>query len=338
MTANVHSDHRRLLTLLRGFEISRALRLVADLGVADRIDPDVPRRTSGLADECGVDPAQLIRVLRGLASVEVFRLGDDEMVAHSPMSVLLRTDTPRSLHHAARFWTERTSWRAWEHLDAALHGEVPHERAWGVGRFEHLRRDEGAARIFDESMAHFTDGRHQAIADSYDFGPIRTVVDVGGGNGEALRRILDRFEHLLGIVYDRADVVGAIGDGDRMGGRIATVAGDFFDRAPGGGDLYLLVCVLHDWGDDDCTRILRSCRAASQPGTRLLVCERVLEPDPLRGDPMDYLVDLQMMAMYGSGRERTEREFRRLLAAGGYSLERIHGTSSQISILEATAT
>lgn len=333
------SEHGRQLTfLLRGFQISRLLRVVADLGLADRVGSDESRPVIEVAAECGVDAQQLTRVIRCLASQDVFRLSENAEVSHSPMSLLLRTDDDDTLHHAARFWTDRSSWRAWEEMDTVLHGGVPHEQAWGAARFELLRRDPDAAERFDQAMAHSSDGRHQAIADSYDFSGVDTVVDVGGGNGGALRQILGRFGHLGGVLYDHDDLTAADADLDLLDGRIRAESGDFFERVPADGDLYLLVCVLHDWSDDDCDRILQSCRTASRPGTKLLVCDRVLESDPSHGDPMDYLVDVQMMAMYGTGRERTEGEFRRVLERNGYELERILATPSTVSIVEAIAT
>jgi hypothetical protein len=44
---------------------------------------------------------------------------------------------------------------------------------------------------------------------------------------------------------------------------------------------------------------------------------------------------MQMMAMFGSARERTEAEFRELLAAAGFDLLRVIATASPVSILEA---
>ncbi len=335
-SASRETERARLDLLLRGFQVSRLLRLVADLSIADGVQDGGDRTVADLAADCEVDTTQLTRVIRALASVGVFCLTEQGVVSHTPMSRLLRTDVEASLHHGARFWTEPGSWRAWEELDVALRNGVPHEQAWGVDRFDYLRRHQDTARIFDQFMSHCPDGRHQAVADSYDFSGIDTIVDVGGGNGEALRRILGRFDAPRGVLYDRHDVVSAVDDGDLVEGRIRVEGGDFFQRVPSGADLYLLVCVLHDWSDKDCERILKSCRVAMKPGGRLLVCERVMEPDPSRGDPFDYLLDVQMMAMYGTARERTESEFRDLLERWGFALTHLHETSSPVSILEAS--
>lgn len=330
------SDDRLALDLLiRGFEVSRMLRLVADLRIADKIGPDANCSIADLALKCEVLQPPLLRILRALAAFKVFRIETDGTIAHTPRSLLLRTDTRNSLHHGARFWTSRGSWRAWEHLDAVLEGKNPHEVAWGTHRFDYLREHTEEARVFDAFMANFPDNRHQALAAAYDFSHSKLIIDIGGGNGEALRRILDRYPDARGVILDREDVVAAIGPDELAGGRIAATGGSFFDEVPTGGDRYLLVRVLHDWADDDVVRILRTCRAAMQTPARLLIVESILEPDPTRGRVTEYLIDMQMMAMFGNARERTETEFRELLGTAGFELARVISTSAPVSILEA---
>src|SRR5205823_3006270 len=131
----------------------------------------------------GVLAAPLLRVLRALAAIHIFRLSAGGDVGQTPRSLLLRTDTPNSLHYSARFWTSPGSWRAWESLDTALTGGVPHEAAWSTGRFEYLRTHPEEARIYDTMMAHFPDDRHAAIAATYDFSAARLICDIGSGMG-----------------------------------------------------------------------------------------------------------------------------------------------------------
>ena len=223
------ADHERtaLDLLLKGFQVSRMLRVVADLGVADRIAPDGRVALDDLAAACGVHSQPLLRVLQALASFGVFSVTAEGSVAHTPRSRLLRTDAPNSLHHAARFWTAPGSWRAWEELDAAMTGGVPHEAAWGQGRFAYLREHPEEARLFDAMMANFPDNRHAALAAAYDFSGARLICDVGGGNGAALRHILGRFPLAawLGVRPGgrcaRHPAGGADGGADRGGGRAA---------------------------------------------------------------------------------------------------------------------
>jgi hypothetical protein len=327
-------DRVALDLLIRGFQVSRMLRLVADLGIADKIPKEGNCNVRDLAIACAVLATPLLRVLRALAAFGIFRIGADGSVAHSPRAVLLRTDEPNSLHYGARFWTAPGSWKAWGALDAALVGDIPYQVAWNTSRFQYLREHPEEARNFDAFMANFPDHRHQAVAASYDFSGTALITDIGGGNGEALRRILSRFPGPRGLVFDRDDVIAAIPPDARSGGRIDVLGGSFFDLVPEGADIYLLVRVLHDWSDDDCIRILRNCRTAMTGSARLLIVEQILEPDPTLGRPAGYLIDTQMMAMFGTARERTESEFGELLQTSGLALARVIATTSPVSIVE----
>lgn len=334
--ANDPNDDRAALDLLvRGFQVSRMLRLVADLGVADRIAPEAQIDIEPLAVACGAQPQPLVRVLRALAAFDVFTVSVDGAIGHTPRSRLLRTDTPNSMHHSARFWAGPGSWSAWGMLDAAMTGGVPHEVAWNMSRFEYLRAHPDEARNFDAMMANFPDNRHAAISATYDFSAASLIADIGGGNGAMLRHILARFPASRGLLVDREDVVGAVRPDDLLDGRIQAVGGSFFDGIPSGADIYMLVRVLHDWSDEDCVRILRACRTAMKSDAVLLVCEQIFEPDPAKSRATGYLVDTQMMAMFGSARERTEREFSRLLSESGFALRKVIPTRSPVWIVEA---
>ena len=333
--ASPDDDHLALNLLVQGFKISRLLRLVADVQIADRIAPNETCQIADLATACGVLSEPLHRALRALAAFKIFHVSADGSIRHTSRSLLLRTDTPNSLHHAVRALTAPSSWRAWEFLDAALRGEVPHEAAWGATRFNYLREHPDEARIFDAFMANHPDDRHRVVAEAYDFSAADLIVDIGGGNGEALRNILGRFPRAQGLVFDREDVVKAIAPTMLAGGRIRTQGGSFFEEIPTGANIYLLVRVLHDWADDDALRILRTCRVAMKDEARLVIAETILDADPSLGHPVQYFMDVQMMAMYGGARERSEAEFERLLNMAGFVLLRTISAASPVSILEA---
>ena len=214
-------------------------------------------------------------------------------------------------------------------------GGVPHVAAWNMTRFGYLRVHPDEARSFDAMMANFPDNRHPAVAAAYDFSGAKLIADIGGGNGAALRHILPRFPAVRGLLFDRDDVVNAVQTADLLDGRIETAGGSFFNNVPRGADIYILIRVLHDWPDDDCRRILRSCRTAMGSDAVLLIGDQILEPEPARGRPTGYLVDAQMMAMFGSARERTSDEFANLLSESGFTLRQFIPTQSPVWIIEA---
>jgi hypothetical protein len=212
---------------------------------------------------------------------------------------------------------------------------VPHEAAWGTGRFAYLRDHQDEARVFDAFMANFPDDRHAAVAEAYDFSNAGLIADIGGGNGEMLRQILARHPSPRGLVLDRPDVVAAITPDRLADGRMSVTGRNFFEGIPAGCDTYMMVRVLHDWSDEDALQILSRCKAAMHAGSRLLVVEGLLPANPSEGRPTEYLIDLQMMAMFGAARERTQAEFAELLDEAGLKLARVVATRSPVSIIEA---
>ena len=75
------------------------------------------------------------------------------------------------------------------------------------------------------------------------------------------------------------------------------------------------------------------CHRALNPGGTLLLVEMVIpadnQPSPAQA------MDLNMLVLLG-GRERTEDEYRALLGATGFRLERVIPTHSPFSVIEAT--
>jgi hypothetical protein len=109
------------------------------------------------------------------------------------------------------------------------------------------------------------------------------------------------------------------------------VAGDFFNGLPHG-DTYLLSHILHNWDDAHCTRILQSCRTATAPAGRILIFERLM-PEHSTEPEEATEADMRML-MFTGGRQRTEAEYRRLLAGAGLQITRIVPTSSSRWVLE----
>jgi hypothetical protein len=68
------------------------------------------------------------------------------------------------------------------------------------------------------------------------------------------------------------------------------------------------------------------------PNARLLLIELVVLPGNQHSQAK--LLDL-LMLVYAGGRERTEPDYRTLLASAGLSLDRVIPTSGPVSILEA---
>lgn len=336
MTSPTVHPAQRIVDLGFGFIFSAALSTAAELGVADRLTQG-PRSAASLAEELGVDARSLYRVLRLLASVEVFSEDDTGRFSLTPAADCLRTDTPGSLRSAVLMLTQRIFWApAGELTETVRTGRNPFERIFGASFFDFLTKDATQGAIFHRGMSSLSDMENGPIAGSYDFTPVRRVVDVGGGHGGFLLEVLEAAPHVRGVLYDHRHVlaearIAQAGFADRC----ELVEGDFFESVPSGADAYVLKRILHDWSDEVCVRILRNCREAMVEHGRVLVVDTVIPPGsaPHGGK----VLDVMMMASLPGGRERTEEELGKLFAQAGLRLSRVIHTPAALSITEAVA-
>ena len=84
--------------------------------------------------------------------------------------------------------------------------------------------------------------------------------------------------------------------------------------------------VIHDWPDIDAARILRNTRSVMRLDGTLLLMERIADS---AAHPSG-LMELLMLVLGGC--ERTEADFRSLLADTGFSLTRIISTKASTLI------
>ena len=87
-----------MIQLGSAYIVSRALYVVAELGVADILATG-PRTSAELANVTGVDARSLYRVLRTLASEGVFSEDGGQLFRLTPLGATLRSDSPGSLRN-----------------------------------------------------------------------------------------------------------------------------------------------------------------------------------------------------------------------------------------------
>ena len=294
----------RIWELQRGALTTRALALVADLGVADRL-ADGPCSVEELAHTVGAHEDTLHRILRALASDGVFAEVEPGVFRNTEASELLRVPSLRAFAHLfGGVW-----YAAAGDLEAKT-ATATFQRTHGTDFWSWLAQRPSERAAFDTAMVDGYESRVARLA-SVGWSGDETVVDVGGGNGSLLLEFLRDRPGLRGIVFDLPETVR---DESVFDDRLEFVAGSFFERVPEG-DVYVLSTILHDWDDESATAILRCVRAAAPTEARLVILDGVIAPGN-EPDGTKWL-DLLMLALF-AGRERDEAQWRALLADGGF--------------------
>jgi hypothetical protein len=207
-------------------------------------------------------------------------------------------------------------------------GAPAFDRVHGAAYYDYLDANPAENELFNRTMGVTSLAPAVAALDQCDLTGVRRLVDVGGGVGTLLASLLERYPGMTGVVQDLPEVLrDAQGHLAELGvaDRVELAAASFFDHVVPGADAYLLSRVLHNWSDADCLRILARVREAAPAGSRLLIVDSVL-PEAGGLHP-GFLADLFMLVILG-GKERTEEDWRGLLDAAGFRVQRVHGAQA----------
>jgi SAM-dependent methyltransferase len=323
-----------LFQMATGYWISQAIYVAAKLGIADLLTSG-PQSCVALATSTGSDASSLFRLMRALTSVGIFvRVGRDGF-ALSRLAESLQTEAPGSLRAMVITIGEIHYQACGNLLHSVQTGSPAFNDVFGTSLFDHLRQNVDAADAFNQGMANVSSMLAYAVLMAYDFAEITSIVDIGGGQGNFLEKILQFNPDIKGTVFDTDSTIERAEQqfgNDPWARRCSYVTGDFFDSVPPGSDAYLLCGVIHDWDDARAVRILRNCRWAMAEQGRVIIVDMVV-PDT-DAPSFSKLLDLNMLVMNG-GRERTQAEFCALLDAAGCKLTRVVPTMAPQSIIEA---
>ena len=201
---------------------------------------------------------------------------------------------------------------------------------WLVATPPHLTHFDSFMSAYRAGKASWCDPGFYPVAErlveGFDSGASDVLlVDVGGGRGHDLLEFATRTEALPRpgriILQDREPVIATVEDTETQ--PFESQPHDFFTPQPvKAARAYFLHSILHDWGDDDGVRILENLRPALKRGySRVLLNEIVLseEKPTLAATSMD-----MMMLAHFAVRERTEADWRAILAKAGLKVVNIY--------------
>ncbi|XP_051150773.1 acetylserotonin O-methyltransferase-like [Andrographis paniculata] len=221
------------------------------------------------------------------------------------------------------------------------------EAANGADLWKYNAANRSFSELFNEGMAcvaKFTVSN--VIEDcAYVFEGINTLVDVGGGNGTTLRAIVKACPWITRAVnFDLPHNVSSFSsDHDD---RIEHVGGDMFVSIPSA-DTTFLMTVLHDWDDESCVKILKNCGEAIPKGSGKVIIVDIVVDDDKDVDDADNLnkknrrdyhmaLDIAMMAHTSKGKERTWKEWTKVLTSAGFTRHTIkHLAAAPQSVIVA---
>ncbi|TGO45565.1 hypothetical protein BCON_0382g00070 [Botryotinia convoluta] len=332
MKSDVYGPVNNIASHYEEFIHSGCLRALLEAGVFDELPLDEKGMSaSELAQKTNMEEALLIRMMRAVTPI-YFEENSPRVYKQTANSLIFQLEDMRASYKQI--------------MDSKYPDSIKNNpytfahRTNGLNMWDYLSLHPERLRIFNLGMNRIS----SQMVQSYGIFPWLSeyrkmqinddsvlLVDIGGGQGQAIAAIKDIIEGTKGrlILQDREEVM--LENPNPIPG-IEKMTYDFFTPQPVKGALiYHVRRCFHDWPDADCVTILSNIANAMTSTSRLLIAEMVLQ-DEL--DAEATWMDVTMM--FFAGKERSEKQWRQLIEAAGLRLERIYGSEgTTFSVLEA---
>lgn len=334
----------RLIQIGSAYWHSRALYLATHLGIADEL-ADGEQDTRALADRLSLHEENLYRLLRMLASIGIFDEVSHRHFRNSRLSAHLRRDHPQGVREMVLLHNSPQMVRPWvDGLEAAIRsGEVPFVQSHGEELFDYLDSQPEFDALFSSAMDTVEAITGSDYLHDFDWSRFDRLIDVGGAYGSKAIAILQHHPQMRALVFDRPQVAAEARQHWQQRGiqvpleRVEFVGGDMREALPpatGERDLYLFIAVFHGMADEEVAGILRNLqREISQSRASAVIVDTVAQECGI--DPAIASFDMQML-IGTRGRERTEREWRALLAGAGLEIAEIINVRSFAKFIVVT--
>jgi hypothetical protein len=328
--------------MVMGGWIARAISDISRLNIPDIIKKNGAMSAAELV-ATGIDAnaGALERVMRVCASAGIFTEDPQGRFGRTALSDVLTVDSPASVKVISQemggLWL-----KLWTTLaDGIRTGEPQARQICGMEWWDYLNANPKELATFGEAMKSNSVNSMRGVLDKCDFTSVRKVVDVGGGFGHLVVALLEKYQHLKGVLLDVPDLIPVAQENfpisdPRVASRLEYVGADMFESVPPA-DAYILKHIIHDWDDDRCLRVLRNCHDSMETNGRLFCVDSVLPPMGDTGATAAKLSDVLMLLAIG-GKERTKQQWADLYCAAGFQITGITPLHDNLgaSIIEGT--
>jgi SAM-dependent methyltransferase len=315
-----------LMDEVRDFMKSRIILTAAELDLFSFID-EKPCSALTLAHERGFDVRATARILDCLSVMKLLAKIDDQyrvtdkgafLSSHHPETVL-----PMVLHMAHL-------WKTWSGLTDIVKTGPGSQRESG------LKFSEQEWKAFVGAMHVAARALSKNIAEAYDVGRFKKLLDVGGASGTYTIAFLQKNPQLKAIIFDLEEVIPMARervDAEGFSDRVEFVAGDFYeDELPVGCDLALLSAIIHQNSPQENINLYGKVFRALEKGGAILIRDHIMNEDRTK-PPTGTLFAINMLVNTHGGDTYSFSEVKDGLESAGFSDVRLLRTGEKMDCL-----
>ncbi|XP_055124352.1 probable bifunctional dTTP/UTP pyrophosphatase/methyltransferase protein isoform X4 [Symphalangus syndactylus] len=313
----------RLLELIDGFKLSKALFTACKLKVFDLLKDEAPQKAADIASKVDTSACGTERLLDICAAMGVLKKTKQGYSNTETANLYLVSDGEYSLHGFIMQNNDLT-WNLFTYLEFAIReGRNQYHRALGKKAedpFQDVHYQSPETRLrFMQAMHGMAKLTARQVATAFDLSCFSSACDVGGCTGALAQELAREYPHLQVTVFDLPDIMELAAHFQPAGPQAAQIhfaAGDFFRDPLPSAELYVLCRILHDWPDARVHKLLSRVAASCKPGAGLLLVETLLDEE--EREVQGALIQSLNMLVQNEGRVRSLGEYQCLLELHGF--------------------
>ncbi|XP_063491552.1 probable bifunctional dTTP/UTP pyrophosphatase/methyltransferase protein isoform X5 [Symphalangus syndactylus] len=292
----------RLLELIDGFKLSKALFTACKLKVFDLLKDEAPQKAADIASKVDTSACGTERLLDICAAMGVLKKTKQGYSNTETANLYLVSDGEYSLHGFIMQNNDLT-WNLFTYLEFAIReGRNQYHRALGKKAedpFQDVHYQSPETRLrFMQAMHGMAKLTARQVATAFDLSCFSSACDVGGCTGALAQELAREYPHLQVTVFDLPDIMELAAHFQPAGPQAAQIhfaAGDFFRDPLPSAELYVLCRILHDWPDARVHKLLSRVAASCKPGS-LDGAGRKFGFDDERGSPVRWRMPVALTA------------------------------------------
>ncbi len=284
-----------------------------------------------LATLTQTNPLLLNKILRILVNFGFLTQPEEGIYQANETTEQIRYTMPVFMGHLAN--------KALLHMhDSVKTGQLAWDLTYGKSFYQSLNDNPELSSLFDWWNAETAHTWLDPLFTEYTFNQYKTIVDLGGGEGQFISKILQANPQAKGILFDRPEVINNAEkflSNAHVLNRCVIFGGNLFDIIPASGDLYCINRVLLYMNDEQVLTVLKNIRAVMSDNATLLIIEPLMPDTDSLAYPFVLLNDLRLSLLLG-GSHRTQEQWKTLLQESMFQTKQIIPIKKTLfSIIEA---
>ncbi|KAN0003230.1 hypothetical protein ACTFIZ_009390 [Dictyostelium cf. discoideum] len=315
-----------------GYIKSYSLKVILELEIPSKLKTG-PKTIKQLCEECkGYSEHGLYVLLRTFSTMGIFKEDEeiDRLFSNTEISETLINDSNK-YPWVNDSYLQVTLLPYFNQIEESLKcgkSMATFNNGYNDG-FDFIHKENNVKKYFHNTMTEYTRNQINSILEIVDFDKFKTIVDLGGCQGELIKKILDKYplnSSMIekGVNYDLKQAIEK-NEKNYKDNRYFEKMGNFFtDETVPIGDCYLVKYIFHMFSDNQVLQILekifKSIKFSNQNEVCIYIFDHIIYKNKTS---IPISIEFHTINILNGGKERTFNEWNNLIKSSNFKIDKI---------------